>query len=132
MRKLLFSLMSACLLASPAAAWKWNPNHPVVPLEIAVGCAASVGVYEPFQLSYPRVAGLKTIVVHEGPTVTANQAEMINACIEYNGGMNATGQRTEVIHVGGLFGNRTIRVKRERCTGVMTGGAGYCIKRPWY
>lgn len=131
MRKLLFSVLSACLLASPAAAWKWNPNHPVVPLEVAVHCAAQAGVGAPFHLRYPTVAGLKTIVVPEQAGLTGNQVDAINACIEYYGGMNATGQRTEVVRTG-IFGNREIRVRRERCTTVFTGGAGYCIKRPWY
>jgi len=132
MRKLLFSAMSACLLATSASAWHWNENHPVIPLEVAVGCAHSVGVVEPFRLSYPRVAGLKTIVVHEGPTVSAEQAALIAGCIEYAGGMNGTGQRTETIRVGGIFGDRTIRVRRDRCNGPFVGGSDYCIKRPWY
>ncbi|MEM1387243.1 MAG: hypothetical protein AAF748_05415 [Pseudomonadota bacterium] len=133
MKKLLFSALSACFLATSASAWHWNPNHPVIPLEVAVACAAGAGVYEPFRLSYPRVAGLRTIVVHEGPTVTSEQADQISLCIEYYGGMNATGQRTELVRVNGPFGTQVVRrVRRERCTSVFSGGAGYCIKQPWY
>ncbi len=125
MQKLLFSVVSACLLATQAAAWERHPM--LVPLEVAGACAAKVGASQPMLLDYPVVDGAFSLVqVRPGYGVTETQSVHINACIAHYAGF-------PVDRVRSLGGKETLVVRFNRCrTGVLVGGDSYCVKNAGY
>lgn len=120
----LFALCAGLLATTQANAW--DRNKPIVPVDVAVNCAATNGVTAPIRLSYPYVAYATTVRVLPGFGVTEEKAAHINACIASFTGLRGR-DVPEVATVGG-FG---IKVRRERCPAVMTGGSSYCVKDTW-